>query len=89
VTADDRSGAGRVAVLERRGKFLVAESFLKRGPRPVVSRDKRAGVGGLVLVQGGRGRGGHAVLSYCACRRSRDRVAAHSQPCGTGKARPL
>jgi len=58
VTADDRPGAGRVAVLERRGKFLVAEPFFERGPRLVVSCDKRAGVGDLVLIQDGRRRGG-------------------------------
>ncbi len=60
MTADDRRGAGHVAVLERRGKFLVAEPFFERGPRLVVSRDKRAGLGDLVLVQDGRRRGGRA-----------------------------
>jgi ribonuclease R len=49
-------------VLERRGKFLVAEPFFERGPRLVVSRDRRANVGDLVVVSGasrrdGRGRG--------------------------------
>ncbi|MGZ4173559.1 MAG: RNB domain-containing ribonuclease, partial [Solirubrobacteraceae bacterium] len=62
-----RGGAGpvdgaRVAVLERRGKFMVAEPFFERGPRLVVSRDLRAAAGDLVLVRAGgarpNGRGG-------------------------------
>jgi ribonuclease R len=49
-------------VLERRGKFLVAEPFFERGPRLVVSRDRLANVGDLVVVSAasrrdGRGRG--------------------------------
>jgi ribonuclease R len=48
----------RVAVLERRGKFLVAEPFFERGPRLVVSRDRRASVGDLVVVRAGPGRNG-------------------------------
>ena len=57
-------GAGlrnRVAVLERRGKFLVAEPFFGSGPRFAVSRDKRAEVGDLVVLgppRGGRRGGG-------------------------------
>jgi ribonuclease R len=53
-----------VAVIERRGKFLVAEPFFSPGPRMAVSRDTRYGVGDLVVVRpgvpsrGGRGRGG-------------------------------
>jgi ribonuclease R len=48
---------GRVAVIERRGKFMVAEPFFDRGPRLVVSRSTRAGVGDLVVVgQAGSGR---------------------------------
>jgi ribonuclease R len=70
------SGA-RVAVLERRGKFLVAEPFFGSGPRMVVSRDRRFNVGDLVVVRGGdsrrdgtrasgprsRGGGGRAVVA--------------------------
>jgi ribonuclease R len=41
----------RVAVLERRGKFLVAEPFFESGPRLVVSRDNRYSVGDLVVVR--------------------------------------
>jgi len=48
------AGAPRVAVLERRGKFLVAEP----GPRLVVSRDRRASVGDLVVVSVAAGRNG-------------------------------
>ena len=50
--AHPRSGA-RVALLVRQGKFLVAEPFFGPGPRLVVSRDKRAGVGDLVVLSGG------------------------------------
>jgi ribonuclease R len=55
-----------VAVLERRGKFLVAEPFFESGPRLVVGRDRGARVGDLVVVRtdsrrngrgGGRPRG--------------------------------
>ena len=53
--ADPRPDA-RVAVLARQGKFLVAEPFFGPGPRVVVSRDKRAAVGDLVLLGSGAGR---------------------------------
>jgi ribonuclease R len=60
------SGGPRVAVLERRGKFLVAEPFFGPGPRMVVSRDRRVSVGDLIEVRvaaarNGRGRGGGRV----------------------------
>ena len=50
-------------MLERRGKFLVAEPFFGPGPRLVVSRDRKADVGDLVVVSAGgagsrRGRAG-------------------------------
>jgi ribonuclease R len=54
----------RVAVLERRGKFLVAEPFFGRGPRLVISKDRRTTVGDLVLLRGcadGAGRRGGRV----------------------------
>jgi ribonuclease R len=56
-----------VAVIERRGKFLVAEPFFGPGPRFAVSRDRRIAVGDLVLVRPaiarqGRG-GGRAVVA--------------------------
>jgi ribonuclease R len=51
------AGAGaRVAVLQRRGKFLVAEPFFEAGPRLVVTRDRRANVGDLVVVSAGGAR---------------------------------
>jgi ribonuclease R len=53
--------AGRVAVLERRGKFLVAEPFFERGQRLVVSRDRRASVGDLVVVRSGARRDGRGA----------------------------
>jgi ribonuclease R len=59
----DGAGAPRVAVLARRGKFLVAEPFFDGGPRIVVSRDSRYDVGDLVVVGplgGARGRAGRA-----------------------------
>jgi ribonuclease R len=40
-----------VAVLERHGKFTVAEPFFATGPRLAISRDKRASVGDLVVVR--------------------------------------
>jgi ribonuclease R len=54
--ADPRS-TSRVALLVRQGKFLVAEPFFGPGPRLVVTRDKRAGVGDLVVLSGGGGNG--------------------------------
>jgi ribonuclease R len=73
VAGEPGAGAGvanRVAVLERRGKFLVAEPFFAAGPRFTVSRDKRADVGDLVVLgqqRGGRGGrdggGGRAVIA--------------------------
>jgi ribonuclease R len=74
--------AVRVAVLERRGKFLVAEPFFQPGGRLVVSRDKRADVGDLVLVGPGRNRDGkgsrRAVISRRLGRpdRARDVIGA-------------
>lgn len=74
--------ATRVAVLERRGKFLVAEPFFQPGARLVVSRDKRADVGDLVLVGPGRNRNGkgsgRAVISRRLGRpdRARDVIGA-------------
>jgi ribonuclease R len=47
-----------VAVLERRGKFFVAEPFFGPGPRLVVSRDRNVSVGDLVVVRPGAGRNG-------------------------------
>jgi ribonuclease R len=61
--------APRVALLERRGKFLVAEPFFERGPRLVVSRDRRASVGDLVVVRPGAGRNGRGKGRASVARR--------------------
>jgi ribonuclease R len=56
----------RVAVLERRGKFVVAEPFFEAGPRFAVSRTPKAEVGDLVVVRpraGRNGRGGRAEIA--------------------------
>ncbi len=61
MTATGGGRGPRVAVIERRGKFLVAEPFFERGPRTAVSRDNRVAVGDLVVLQAVRrrdGRGG-------------------------------
>jgi ribonuclease R len=55
-----------VAVLDKRGRFLVGESFFGRGPRLIVDRDRSAAPGDLVLLRvsgrnGGGGRG-HAKV---------------------------
>jgi ribonuclease R len=55
--AVDPRSTSRVALLVRQGKFLVAEPFFGPGPRLVVTRDKRAGVGDLVVLSGGGGNG--------------------------------
>ena len=61
--------ASRVAVLERRGKFFVAEPFFERGPRLVVSRDRRASVGDLVVVRTGAPRDGRGGRRATVARR--------------------
>jgi ribonuclease R len=55
-TAQAAGAGARVAVLERRGKFLVAEPFFEAGPRLVVTRDRRANVGDLVVIGAGGAR---------------------------------
>ena len=54
----DAGSSSRVAVLERRGKFLVAEPFFGPGPRLVVSRDRQVAIGDLIVVRPGTGRNG-------------------------------
>ncbi len=52
MNADGRDArpVARVAVLQRRGKFLVAEPFFGPGPQIVISRDRKAEVGDLITV---------------------------------------
>jgi ribonuclease R len=60
----DSGAGGLVALVERRGKFLVAEPFFGPGPRLALSRDSRYDVGDLVLVtpgvSGRKGQGSRA-----------------------------
>jgi ribonuclease R len=49
-----------VAVLDKRGRFLVGEPFFARGPRLIVDRDSRASLGDLVLLRTGAKGRGHA-----------------------------
>jgi ribonuclease R len=50
LAAPETPTTARVAVVEKRGKFLVAEPFFGPGPRLAVTRDSRYEVGDLVLV---------------------------------------
>jgi ribonuclease R len=64
------------AVIERRGKFLVAEPFFAPGPRLAVSRDSRYDVGDLVAVLPGvSGRGGKGSRARVQRRIGRPSVA--------------
>ena len=56
------SGEGIVAVVDQRGRFLVAEAFFERGGRMVLDRDSRARPGDLVLVRPASRSGGHARI---------------------------
>jgi ribonuclease R len=51
-----------VAVVDKRGRFLVAEPFFERGGRMVLDRDARAKPGDLVLVRPSSRSGGHAKI---------------------------
>ncbi len=51
--AGDSRPSARVGVLRRKGKFLVVEPLFEPGPQIVVSRDRKADVGDLVLVAAG------------------------------------
>jgi ribonuclease R len=50
----------RVAVVQRRGKFFVAEPFFGTGPRLAVSRDRNVAIGDLVVVTMAPSRNGRA-----------------------------
>ncbi|MEA2154880.1 MAG: ribonuclease [Solirubrobacteraceae bacterium] len=58
----ESSGEGIVALIDKRGRFLVAEPFFERGGRMVLDRDARAKPGDLVLVRPSSRSGGHARL---------------------------
>ncbi len=63
-------------MIERRGKFLVAEPFFGPGPRLAVSRDSRYDVGDLVAVTPGvSGRGGRGSRARVHRRIGRSDVA--------------
>jgi ribonuclease R len=55
-----------VAVLDKRGRFLIGDPFFGRGPQLIVDRDRNARVGDLVLLRvgrrGGQGGRGHAQV---------------------------
>jgi ribonuclease R len=68
-SVDPGAGGARVAVLERRGKFLVAEPFFQSGPRMVVSRDRRADIGDLVVVRAAAARNGRGGRRAAIARR--------------------
>ncbi len=50
----------RVAVVQRRGKFFVAEPFFGTGPRLALSRDRNVAIGDLVVVTPAPSRNGRA-----------------------------
>ncbi len=56
-------------MLERRGRFIVAEPFFEAGPRLVVTRDRRASIGDLVVVRAGAGRNGRGARRATIARR--------------------
>ena len=55
-----------VAVLDKRGRFLIGDPFFGRGSQLIVDRDRNARVGDLVLLKvggrGGQGGRGHAKV---------------------------
>ncbi len=65
----------RVATIERRGRFLVAEPLFERGPRITLDRRSRAGPGSIALVETGPGRA-KVVRELGSPDRARDVVEA-------------
>ena len=51
-----------MAVMEKRGRFVVAEPFFERGGRMIVGRDSKAKIGELVLVAPASRSGAHAKV---------------------------
>jgi ribonuclease R len=59
-----------VAVLDKRGRFLIGDPFFGRGPQLVVDSDRRAAVGELVLLRTAvNGRGGQAGRGHAKVER--------------------
>jgi ribonuclease R len=80
VSARPRGGRGaelgrRVATIERRGRFLVAEPLFERGPRVGLDRRARVEEGQMALVEFGPGRA-RALRALGSPRRARDVVEA-------------
>ena len=74
----EASGAGparRVAVIERRGRFPVAEPLFERAPQVALDRSARSHVGRIALVDSGRGRA-RVLRELGSPRRARDVVNA-------------
>jgi ribonuclease R len=65
----------RVATIERRGRFLVAEPLFERGPRISLDRRSRAAPGQMALVEFGQGRA-RTVRELGSPERARDVVEA-------------
>jgi ribonuclease R len=65
----------RVATIERRGRFLVAEPLFEPGPRVALDRRARISEGRMVLVEFGPGRA-RAVRELGSAQRARDVVEA-------------
>ena len=65
----------RVATIERRGRFLVAEPLFERGPQVELDRRTRVGAGEMALVEFGPGRA-RAIRELGSPGRARDVVEA-------------
>jgi len=65
----------RVATIERRGRFLVAEPLFERGPRIALDRRARGEPGRIALVELGPGRAG-VLRELGSPQRARDVVEA-------------
>jgi ribonuclease R len=65
----------RVATIERRGRFLVAEPLFERGPQIALDRRTRVGAGEIALVEFGPGRA-RALRELGSPGRARDVVEA-------------
>jgi ribonuclease R len=78
-----------VALLERRGRFLVAEPFFAAGRRMTVERDRRARPGQLALVRPGpRGRSAKVVRALGRPEVARDVIEALLRDRGASRSFP-